>query len=102
LCIGNSSCWLWCAAPQWEPAARRALLVYAWSSSLASNGDVTAPSRMEQCVEVGGGPSLLVHSGHEMSYERDFSLHRQSERRGVLLANRRAAPRGLPALRHPH
>jgi hypothetical protein len=38
------------------------LLVHAWSGSPASNGDVTAPSRMEQFVETAGGASQLVQT----------------------------------------
>jgi hypothetical protein len=33
---------------------------YVFSSRLAVDGDVTAPSRMEQSAEVAGGPSELV------------------------------------------
>lgn len=43
------------------------LLVHAWSSSPASNGGVTAPSRMEQSVEAARGRSQLVRSGKPIS-----------------------------------
>jgi hypothetical protein len=37
-------------------------LVVSGSRSLATAESATAPLRMEQCVEVGGGPSQLVQS----------------------------------------
>ena len=38
-------------------ATDRTQSLHAWRSGLAGDGDVTAPSRMEQFVEVACGPS---------------------------------------------
>jgi hypothetical protein len=62
------------------------LLLHAWRSSVAVAGETTAPSRMEQSVDVGGALLLLVRSA--------------SQRRGVVGAvahDRKAeASRGEP------
>jgi hypothetical protein len=44
-------------------ATGRALPHHAWRSSVAAAGETTAPSRVEQSVDVGGALRQLVHGG---------------------------------------